>query len=208
LTPTVTETPTFTPTVSGAPGQSPIETPTPTPSATPTTQAVVATPTPRNDDLQTPLATPTPLTVTPGFGQTPDIALTLTAEAQTILLDSGDLDSTTETPIPAQPSGSILPPTATPPPLEILSPPRVEEFIAPAAEEIAIADTAPEEIIQSANAEIAESDPSINLAVETIQQPPAGILFERSPLLLRLGWTSFIAAVVLVFTSLWMRRHR
>jgi hypothetical protein len=228
--PTPTPTPTATLTVD-SPVSTPTETLTPAPAETPslpptgtlaevpTVPVVVVTPTPRLDELQSPLATPTPVAGPPGLLQTPDIALTLTAEAQAILLDTGDLlDTAVATPIPMLPSGLLLTPTATPPPMEVLSPPRLEEAIWSVAEEVGAVATLLEGIAQPANAGSAlledsrALEPSSALGsssiveVETIQQPPAGILFQRSPLLFRIGWTTFIAAVVLVFTSWWLRR--
>jgi hypothetical protein len=212
-----TQTPTATATVDSSvstPLETPTETLTPaeTPTEIPTVPAVIVTPTPRLEDLQSPLATPTPVVDLPGPGQTPDIALTLTAEAQAILLESDLLDPAIETPIPPLPSGLLLTPTATPPPLEVLSPPRLEgtilSAVESAVEDVVAVAAALEGIAQPAIIENAHREPSVVLAVESIQQPPAGIVFERSPLLLRLGWSTFIAAVVLVFTSLWLRRER
>lgn len=231
-TPTVTETappsiletpsvtPTWTPSLTPTPTTTDVQTPTttltptatftPTATQTPTVPVVVATPTPRLDELQSPLATPTPITVTPATpGQTPNIALTLTAEAQAILLDEANVDIVDVTPFPTQP-GSLPPaPTATPPPMEILSPPRLEDDpTSPAATAISVAAAVADEMVQPASADILPAEAASALAVETLQQPAAGIIAERNPLLLRLGWTTFMAAVVLTFTSWWLRRQR
>lgn len=229
-TPTFTHTPTFTPQPSPTPTWTFTFTPVPTPTWTSTpTVLMVATPTPRDGLAQSPLPTPIGVATTPAVStvvstlsvdQTPDIAATLTVEARTTLLDIAEeivLDPLLGTPI-----GSVTPTplfTQTPS-VELLSPPTLPETTEEsntATGDVLLEDT------QSAAASVtaipAPSPAAVALTQQEsasltrraqidVEQPPAGAVLQRRPFYLTLSWITFVSAVVLVFTSWWLRRER
>jgi hypothetical protein len=220
--PTQTFTPSFTPTeaatITPTATLMPTETFTPTPTPVP---LVLSTPTPRGgfDAAQSPLATP--VLVVPlesaASGETPDIAATLTVEAQATIIELGEeivLDPLLET--PGVGATTTSGPTQTPA-LERLSPPQLDELEtqpaevetltpSPAAEApIAEITLTPTPALVALNVDSAAADAE-RLQVQ-VEQPPAATVVQPRPFYQILSWVAFVGAVVLVFTSWWLRRE-
>ena len=224
--PTQTFTPTFTPTesatVTPTATLTPTETFTPTPTPVP---LVLSTPTPRDgfDAVQSPLATP--VLVVPlesaASGETPDIAATLTVEAQATIIEFGEeivLEPLLETP------GVVVTTTPRPtqtPALERLSPPQLDETeTQPAEVETVTPSPAAESQAETPIAEITltPTPALVALSVDSaaadaerlqvqVEQPPAVTVAQPRPFYQILSWVAFVGAVVLVFTSWWLRRE-
>ncbi|MCB0115467.1 MAG: hypothetical protein KDD84_15310, partial [Caldilineaceae bacterium] len=171
---------------------------------------------------QTPTQTPTPVVqAVVSNGQTPDIAATLTVEAQATLIDVGE-EIVLVPMIGAAPATDSASPTArttpTPGP-ERLSPPTLNETATDVpALEVAIVPTLPQEsMAQSADPSPAQTDtdtsavalnaPDTTRPQVQVDQPTANVMPQRTPYFLALSWITFVAAVVLVFTSWWLRRE-
>ncbi|MBI1299328.1 hypothetical protein GC175_30725 [bacterium] len=224
--PTQTFTPTFTPTESPTEVPTatlmPTETFTPTPTPVP---VVLSTPTPRggSDAVQSPLATPVlvvPVGSAPS-GESADIAATLTVEAQTTIIEFSE--EIVLEPLPGT-AGAVATTTPRPtqtPGLERLSPPQLDETetrpgevetSTPQPMPVTPAESQIEEIALTPTPELValnvDGDPQRTERLHVqVEQPPAGSVTQPRPLYQILSWVAFVGAVVLVFTSWWLRRE-